>query len=76
MLEARRLLTTTPVTPYTPEQIQEAYGTNDIVFGPAGTHLVGTGAGQTIAIIDSGDDINLVNTGDHDGIDPVSDHVQ
>ena len=47
--------------PYTPEEIQNAYGLNNIEFGPAGETISGDGAGITIAIIDSGDDKYLVN---------------
>ena len=45
---------------YTPLQIRTAYGYNDIVYGSVN----GTGAGQTIAIIDQGDDANFVNRTD------------
>src|ERR1022692_4227208 len=43
---------------YTPLQIQTAYGYNNIMYGS----VVGNGAGQTVAIIDSGDDANFVNS--------------
>jgi hypothetical protein len=43
----------------TPAQVVQAYGINHISFGG----IVGNGAGQTIAIIDPGDDAALVNTG-------------
>jgi hypothetical protein len=43
---------------YTPAQIQTAYGFNEITYGS----IVGNGAGQTIAIIDAGDDPNLVDS--------------
>jgi len=43
---------------YTPLQIQTAYGYNDIMYGS----VVGNGAGQTVAIIDPGDDANFVNS--------------
>src|SRR5271165_4596599 len=37
-------------TGYTPQQIQNAYGVNQITFSGAGGKVAGTGAGQTIAI--------------------------
>ncbi len=43
----------------TPSQVAQAYGINQIMFGST----VGNGAGQTIAIIDPGDDSALVDTG-------------
>jgi hypothetical protein len=43
---------------YTPLQIQTAYGYNNIIYGS----VVGNGAGQTVAIIDPGDDANFVNS--------------
>ena len=43
---------------YTPVQIQTAYGFNEITYGS----IVGNGAGQTIAIIDAGDDADLVDS--------------
>jgi hypothetical protein len=49
--------------PYTPPQIAQAYGFNSIAFGG----VTGSGAGQTIAIVDSYDDSKIqadVNTFD------------
>ncbi len=43
---------------YTPLQVATAYGYNNIMYGS----VVGNGAGQTVAIIDPGDDANFVNT--------------
>ncbi len=54
-LEDRRMLSITP--PFTPAQIQKAYGLDQIHF------LGGNGKGQTIAIIDSGDDPFFFDTG-------------
>ena len=45
---------------YTPQQIQGAYGSNLITFGS----IQGDGAGQTIAVIDPGDDPDFVSTSD------------
>src|SRR5580700_6960203 len=47
----------------TPLQVATAYGVNLINFGTASNSIPGNGAGQTIAIIDPGDDADLVNTG-------------
>jgi subtilase family serine protease len=47
----------------TPPQVTTAYGINLINFGTTTNPIVGKGAGQTIAIIDPGDDAALVNTG-------------
>ena len=44
-------------TSYTPQQIQNAYGVNQITF--SGGKVVGNGAGQTIAIIDAYNDPNI-----------------
>jgi len=44
---------------FTPSQVTHAYGINQIMYGST----VGNGAGQTIAIIDPGDDSALVDTG-------------
>ena len=52
-LERRVVLSLTPI------QVQDAYGINQIMYGG----IAGNGAGQTIAIIDSGDDAALVDTG-------------
>lgn len=43
----------------TPSQVKQAYGIDQIMYGG----VVGNGAGQTIAIIDPGDDSALVDTG-------------
>ncbi|HTU91714.1 MAG TPA: putative Ig domain-containing protein, partial [Gemmataceae bacterium] len=48
-------------TLYTPAQIAQAYGINDILLSGG---IKGDGAGQTIAIIDSGDAPNLVSSTD------------
>jgi subtilase family serine protease len=56
-LEARRLLSAYPLSP---SQVIDAYGINQISFGPA--RIVGDGTGQTIAIIDGGDDPALVDS--------------
>src|SRR5271157_3127944 len=42
---------------YTPQQIQNAYGVNQITF--SGGKVAGTGAGQTIAIITAYNDLNI-----------------
>jgi len=47
----------------TPSQVASAYGFNLVNFGTATSPIVGNGAGETIAIIDPGDDAALVNTG-------------
>jgi len=52
-LEHRRLL-----TGYTPAQIETAYGFNQIAFD--GGSVAGTGQGQTIALIETGNDSTLV----------------
>ncbi len=44
---------------YTPAQLRGAYGINQIAFGS----VIGNGAGQTIAVIDAGDNPSLVPTG-------------
>ena len=49
-----------PAGGYTPQQIQGAYGSNLITFGS----IQGDGAGQTIAVIDPGDDPDFVSTSD------------
>lgn len=43
---------------YTPLQIRTAYGLNNVLYGS----VVGNGAGQTVAILDPGDDANFVNS--------------
>ncbi len=44
----------------TPAQLRQAYGVNQISFtGPGGTTVAGTGAGQTIAIVEEGVDPTL-----------------
>ncbi len=44
--------------PYNPSEVKDAYGINQIAFGST----PGDGAGQTIAIIDPGDDSAFVNS--------------
>src|SRR5271157_866066 len=44
-----------PSAPYTPAQIQQAYGFNSITFNG----VAGTGSGETIAIVDAYDDPNI-----------------
>ena len=44
-------------TGYTPQQIQNAYGVNQITF--SGGKVAGNGAGQTIAIVDAYNDPNI-----------------
>ena len=44
-------------TGYTPQQIQNAYGVNQITF--SGGKVVGNGAGQTIAIVTAYSDPNI-----------------
>jgi len=44
-------------TGYTPQQIQSAYGINQITF--SGGNVTGNGAGQTIAIVDAYNDPNI-----------------
>ena len=46
---------------YTPDQLREAYGIEHIQFGAPGSYIAGNGSGQTIAIVDSGDDPNMVS---------------
>ncbi len=46
---------------YTPQQISEAYGLNMITLSGG---ITGTGAGQTVAIIEDGDAPNFVSTSD------------
>ena len=43
---------------YSPAQVQQAYGVNLVMFGA----IHGEGQGQTIAVIDTGDQPNLVGT--------------
>jgi hypothetical protein len=43
-----------------PQELRQAYGVNQITFsGPGGTTVAGTGAGQTIAIVEEGVDPTL-----------------
>jgi len=44
-----------PSAPYTPTELQEAYGFNSITFNG----VAGTGSGETIAIVDAYDDPNI-----------------
>ena len=46
---------------FTPQQISQAYGLNGITLSGG---ITGTGAGQTVAIVDTGDAPNLVSTTD------------
>ena len=46
-------------TGYTPQQIQTAYGLNQITF--SGGKVVGNGAGQTIAIVNAYNDPNITS---------------
>ncbi|HEV7999644.1 MAG TPA: hypothetical protein VGP63_07180, partial [Planctomycetaceae bacterium] len=48
--------TTLASAPYTPSQVTTAYGVNRIQFGT----VAGTGAGQTIAIVDAFNDPNII----------------
>jgi subtilase family serine protease len=48
---------------YTPTQIKDAYGINNISFTTNSGTIAGTGAGQTIAIVDATDNPNFVDTG-------------
>src|SRR5690349_20202878 len=50
-------VTNTTATGYTPAQIAHAYGFDKITF--AGGAVKGNGAGQTIAIVDAYDDLNI-----------------
>jgi hypothetical protein len=50
--------TTPPSSAFTPQQLCQAYGINSITLGS----LAGTGAGQTIAIVDAYDDPALLNS--------------
>ncbi|MGA2700324.1 MAG: S53 family peptidase [Isosphaeraceae bacterium] len=54
-----QVLTRVASTPagYTPQQIQNAYGVNQITF--SGGTVAGNGAGQTIAIVDAYNDPNI-----------------
>ncbi|MGA2065991.1 MAG: S8 family serine peptidase [Thermoguttaceae bacterium] len=58
VLEDRTMLSS-PAS-YTPDQIRQAYGIDRIQFGAPGCYVTGNGAGQTIAIIDRGDDTHIV----------------
>jgi hypothetical protein len=44
---------------YTPAQVRGAYGVNLVTFGS----IVGDGSGQTIAVIDAGDNLGFQDTG-------------
>ena len=48
---------TLATAPYTPAQMTQAYGVNQISFGG----VTGTGAGQTIAIVDAFNDPNIIS---------------
>ena len=62
LLEDRVVLqaTATPVVGLTPAQVQTAYGINSIRLHG----VIGNGAGQTIAVVDTGDDPGFVNSTD------------
>lgn len=45
---------------FTPAQIQQAYGFNQITFSTSSGRVTGNGAGQTIAIVDAYADPNIV----------------
>ena len=47
-----------------PREIADSYGTDDVTFGKTGSAGTVDGGGETIAIIEYGDDTNLVNTTD------------
>jgi subtilase family serine protease len=55
---------TPAVSPFTPQEIQEFYGINNITFDTGSGSITGNGAGQTIAIIDAYDSPNLLDTTD------------
>ena len=61
---------------YTPSQITQAYGVNLIKFGTPAAPVTGNGTGQTMAIIDSGNDATIASdlvTFDNDfGLPPAS----
>jgi hypothetical protein len=61
--------------PYTPAQLLRAYGTDQVTFSYFGLFPVrGDGAGQTIAIVDAGDQPNIFSDADNfDATFPVSD---
>lgn len=46
---------------YTPTEIAKAYGINLIQFGSTAAPIAGNGLGQTIAIIDPGDDATITS---------------
>jgi hypothetical protein len=52
---------TPPTGAYTPGQIRQAYGFDQVAFSLNGTSVVGDGTGQTIAIVDAYNDPNLRN---------------
>jgi len=54
----------TTFTGLTPAQLSEAYGLDNVRSGPSGTIINLDGYGQTIAVIEEGDDPYFVNTGD------------
>jgi hypothetical protein len=60
--------------PYTPAQMLKAYGTDQVTFSYNGLFPVrGDGAGQTIAIVDAGDQPNIFSDADtFDSMFPVS----
>jgi hypothetical protein len=50
---------TPPAGAYTPSQIRQAYGFDQIMFPVNGSSIVGDGSGQTIAIVDAYNDPNI-----------------
>ncbi len=50
-----------PGSAYTPAQIANAYGLNQVSFPKLGTLITGNGAGQTIAIVDAYNDPNIAS---------------
>ena len=46
---------------YAPAQIAGAYGINNVIFSDG---IIGDGTGQTIAVVDAGDDTDFVNSTD------------
>ena len=55
------LVTNTSPSGYTPAEIRHAYGFDQIAFTSASGAVAGTGAGQTIAIVDAYNDPSVVN---------------
>jgi subtilase family serine protease len=51
----------TGATPYTPAQVANAYGFNQVAFSAGGKSVAADGSGQTIAIVDAYDDPHVVS---------------